>query len=188
MVKFLGKCILELKAREPKCKADEVKLVIFDLDGTLVNVPCEWSSVDDEIERKLKMNIHPYSMVIPNLTRGVKTEIFKIFEKYELKSLPYIVPNHKTLNYLHSCRDKGMLTALVTLQGKKFVKRFNLQFDLDFDEIVTREDSFSRTEQLRMVLSRMNVSPEHTIFVGNTEQDRESAKEVKCIFIGITSL
>lgn len=179
---------MKLKAREPKCKADEVKLVIFDLDGTLVDIPCEWSTIDDEIERNFKMNIHPYSKVIPNLPRSVKKEIFKIYEKYELKSLPYIMPNYKTLNYLHSCRDKGILTALVTLQGKKFVKRFNLQFDLNFDEIVTREDSFNRTEQLWMVLSRMDVSPEHTIFVGNTEQDRESAKEVKCTFIDITSL
>jgi FMN phosphatase YigB (HAD superfamily) len=51
--------------------------------------------------------------------------------------------------------------------------------------VLTREDSFSRSEQLKMAITQLGFSVEEALFVGNMDNDEAAAKQVGCQFIKI---
>ena len=71
--------------------ADEIKLIIFDLDGTLVNLPVDYEKLKLEFTRILKTNdITPISKKLSNVDKKTRRELFKMWTKLELEALPKI--------------------------------------------------------------------------------------------------
>jgi len=73
--------------------------------------------------------------------------------------------------------------CLVTLQGRQVVERILEETGLSFDQVVTREDSLSRIEQIRMVIDRFGIDPKEVLFIGDKESDREAAERNGCLFM-----
>jgi phosphoglycolate phosphatase-like HAD superfamily hydrolase len=72
--------------------------------------------------------------------------------------------------------------ALVTMQGKETTEKILKKFGLNFDITFTREDSFSRAEQLELAMAELGFSPLDVLFVGNMDNDGNAAKQVGCQF------
>jgi phosphoglycolate phosphatase-like HAD superfamily hydrolase len=51
--------------------------------------------------------------------------------------------------------------------------------------VLTREDSFSRSEQLKKAITKLGLTPLDVLFVGNMDNDEVAAKQVGCQFIKI---
>ena len=75
--------------------------------------------------------------------------------------------------------------ALVTMQGKETVRKILQKFGLNFNATFTREDSFSRAEQLKHAIAKLGFSPENVLFVGNMDNDEAAAKQVSCQFVRV---
>jgi len=164
--------------------ADEIKLIIFDLDGTLVNLPVDYEKLKLEFTRILKTNdITPISKKLSNVDKKTRRELFKMWTKLELEALPKIEVIDKGIELYNRFYDK--VRCLITYQGREVAESILKKMNLFFDLVVTREDSLSRSEQICRILRKFKVHPKNVLVVGDRESDREAAERLGCKFIFI---
>ncbi|MEM2027373.1 MAG: HAD-IA family hydrolase [Candidatus Bathyarchaeia archaeon] len=160
----------------------DIKLVIFDLDGTLVYLPIKYERLREEMSRVLGVNkVDSILGALANIDGDLKMKIFDIWSRLEVEALPElreIDEGIKIYNKFH-----GKIRCLVTLQGKLIVERILKKTGLSFDHIITREDSLNRDEQIKMIIKKFNVDPREILVVGDRESDREAAKRFGCKFV-----
>jgi phosphoglycolate phosphatase-like HAD superfamily hydrolase len=51
--------------------------------------------------------------------------------------------------------------------------------------VITREDSLSRVEQLKIAAEKLAVQTQNILFIGNTNEDMLAAKTVGCQFMRV---
>ena len=120
----------------------------------------------------------------------IRSEVWSIAEKYELEAamdtglLPGAVQTLKTLRLM------GLKIGLCTINSEKsasyILRRFKIA-DL-FDVIVTRNmvnQVKPNPEHLEAVLKGLDVIPEESVVVGDSNSDIQCAKELKAIAVGL---
>jgi HAD superfamily hydrolase (TIGR01549 family) len=158
-----------------------IDAVVFDLDGTLVNLPINYEELFQEFSKIMnKEDIHPVTETISRLDEETRKKIFAVWSKAENAALKDMTINDEgmALYKRHLTKPK----ALVTMQGRELIPRILKPLDLSFDVIVTREDSLDRVDQLRTAAQNLNVQFQNLLFIGNTEGDLLAAEKVKCQF------
>ena len=158
--------------------------VIFDLDGTLINLPIDYEKLFREFSETAKIDdVHPITEIVSKLDEKTKKKVFKIWDKTEASAWREgtIKREGMTLYKKFSKEPK----ALVTMQGKTLVRNIIKSLKLSFDVVVTREDSLDRTEQLKIVARKLGVSLRDILFIGNTEGDSVAAKNLECQFLRV---
>ena len=158
-----------------------IKAAIFDLDGTLVNLPIDYEALYEEFKRIIgTKNIEPVTGTVDKLNAALKRKVFEAWTAAEFAILPKMtsVPEGLKLYQQYEAKTHG----LVTMQGKKAVESILKTFQLSFQTIVTREDSLDRTTQIRMAIEKLRLEPENVIVVGDRETDKTAAENVGCKF------
>jgi len=163
-----------------------VEAVIFDLDGTLVNLPIGYDELFDQFKKIMKTeNIQPITETVARLDRKTRMQVFKVWDVAEAKALPRIAPNSGGIAVYKAFLNAPR--ALVTMQGNAIATAILKRLSLSFDAIVTRDDSLSRTKQLKKAAQQLRTKPQNVLFVGNTEGDRAAANEFGCRFLKVTA-
>lgn len=158
-----------------------IKAVIFDLDGTLIQLPIDYQKMYATFSRIMeKEQIRPLLETVAKLDKKTKEQIFKAWDNAELEVAENITPNQEGMNLYHKYADKPK--ALVTMQGKAIVKVVINRYKLCFDFVATREDSLNRAEQLSITAEKLKTPLSEVLFVGNTEGDAAAAEKVGCQF------
>ena len=172
-------------------KCMKIKLIIFDLDGTLIKLPIDYDRLRKELSRKSGLSPDHF---IPLLNGVLKVsprvkvpELLEIVDRYELEAVERMWIDPKLKNVLLYLKNLGFKLALVTLQGKKAVDAIIRKLKLKnvFDSIVTREDSYIRKEQIKLIIRSFNVSPENVMFVADRRRDMDIAKELGIMGVAI---
>lgn len=162
-----------------------IKAVIFDLDGTLIQLPIDYKKMYATFSKIMeKEQIRPLLETVAKLDEKTKRQIFKAWDNAELEVAENITPNQEGINLYQEYADKPK--ALVTMQGKAIVKFVIDRYKFCFDFVATREDSLSRAEQLIITVEKLKTPPAEVLFVGNTEGDAAAAEKVGCQFRKIT--
>ena len=158
-----------------------IDAVVFDLDGTLVNLPINWENLFEEIRGITgKQKVRPLTEVVASLDEETLKKALEAWDRFELASCPNITLHEEGMNEYRKYAEKRK--GLVTLQGKKIVNFILERFNLDFEVILTREDSLSRNEQLKLIIQKLNVPRRNMLFLGNAKTDALAAKEIGCNF------
>lgn len=161
-----------------------IEAVIFDLDGTLMDLPIDYSKLFEEFSKIMKTPIgHPITRAISKLDSHIKEEIFKVWDKAELAVLKSTTPRTEGVNFYKQFSPKPK--ALVTMQGEAFVRSVLEPLGLRFDFIFTREKSLDRVKQLKLAAQKLDVQFQNILFIGNTGDDELAAKKVGCHFQGV---
>ena len=153
--------------------------MIFDLDGTLINLPLDYDKLIEEFsEIAPACNFHPLVSAIAKLDEETRKSIFEAWDRAELALLgkTTLMEEGKALYDEFSAKPR----ALVTLQGRAFVGSILAPLGLSFNDLATREDSLDRTTQLKLMIQRLGKPPESIFFIGNTPNDRQAARQVGC--------
>jgi HAD superfamily hydrolase (TIGR01549 family) len=158
-----------------------IEAVIFDLDGTLIHLPIDYERLIREFEKVAHVeSFHPLLEAVSKLDEAARGEVFKVWDLAELAASTKMTVNQEGMNLYDSFAKKPK--ALVTMQGKALVAAMLEKLELTFDVVLTREDSLSRTEQLKIAAQKRSVKLENVLFVGNSENDAVAAKQVTCQF------
>jgi HAD superfamily hydrolase (TIGR01549 family) len=158
--------------------------VVFDLDGTLVDIPIDYEKLFAEFKTIMRTeNIRPLAEVISKTDAATRETLFETWEKAELDVLNQVSVKAEGSKIYQAHKSKRK--ALVTLQGRAIANAILSRFNLSFEVIVTREDSLFRTAQLMKATRQLEVSMLNVLFVGNTEGDAAAASEVGCAFLKV---
>lgn len=159
-----------------------IKVVIFDLDGTLVHLPIDYEKIRNEIARILRMKrVDSLLDALLNIDEELRMKIFKILDIYELNAIKNMRKIAEGIKIYNDSRNK--VRCLVTLQGELAVKEIMRITGLSFDAVITREFSLDRYEQIKAIIKRFNISPKEALFVGDRERDEKAAKKIGCNFL-----
>ena len=160
------------------------KAVIFDLDGTLVDLPIDYDKLFKDFGKLLKTaDVRPVTKTISRLDEKTKNEVFKCWEKIELEALLKMTLKIEGLELVK--QYSGKKKALVTMQGKILAQNALKRLGISFDSIVTRENSLDRAEQLKIAAQQLKTPIKDVLFIGNTEEDSQAAKKIGCEFLRV---
>jgi HAD superfamily hydrolase (TIGR01549 family) len=158
-----------------------IEAVIFDLDGTLVQLPIDYERLFLEFGRIMKTdNVRPLTKTIPQLDDKTRENVFEAWEKAEREALANLTVKDEGMTIYKKFSD--IPKALVTMQGKTLAQSVIENLRLSFNFVISRENSLNRLEQLEGALKKLGVSPQNVLLVGDTEEDYRAAKEAGCQF------
>lgn len=160
------------------------KLVIFDLDGTLIDLPIDYTRLRDKLGIGLQDSILE---AVAKLSEKERKSLFDFWEQVENEALDrpieLLSKSKGVTAYNHFKQSKRVL---VTLQGRKLAERVCQRMSWDFEVIISREDDMDRWGQLTKVLRELGVTcKEEVLLVGNNPHDFVAAKKVGCFFLGV---
>ena len=158
-----------------------IEAVIFDLDGTLVQLPIDYKTLFEEFSRIMHAsNVRPIVDTISRADEKTRKLVYAAWDKAELAVEKQVSANEAGMEIYKAHADKRK--ALVTLQGKAIVEAILKRFGLSFDVVVTREDALFRVDQLKKAAEALNVNHSDVLFVGDTDGDANAAKKLGCQF------
>jgi HAD superfamily hydrolase (TIGR01549 family) len=155
---------------------------IFDLDGTLVDLPLNYWAMFAEFKQILGVSeVQPLLETITKISDLQKRKrIFDTWERYEMAVVQKTIVHEEGYRIYKANQDKPKV--LVTLQSRKVSGVIMDKFKLSFGAVFTREDSVSRSEQLNMAAQKLNLPLRDILFVGNSDNDAQAAKQAGCQF------
>lgn len=202
------KSLLEYRMVDFFDKRDDAELVIFDLDGTLLDTLEDLTDAVNVALEKYGLPLRSIEEVrsfVGNGLRNLMTkavlegeaypqfeELFEFFRDYYKKNC-----NHKTVPYegiielMKELKGRGIQMAIVSNKIDAGVKELNEKF---FAEYVERELAIGEREGMRRkpapdsifeILNQLQVEPEHALYVGDSEVDILTAEnaDVRCVSV-----
>lgn len=179
--------------RENKLK--EIKAVLFDFDGTIMDtnqvIINSWQYAFEklkgekaEVEELLKTFGEPLDLSIDKLLPGFpKDEAISTYREYQyhnFKGLIELFPG--TLEIMRELKENDIKTAIVTSRLRRTtmegIEKFSLEHLLD--TIVTMEDTKKHKphgDPILEALKRLEIKPENALMVGDTKFDILCAKD-----------
>ena len=158
-----------------------IKAAIFDLDGTLVNLPIDYRALYAEFRKITRIkNIEPVTKTVASLNEPLREKVFEIWTRAEFVILPKMTIVKKGID-LYGQYSK-IPKALVTMQGQKTVEKILHTLNLSFEAVITREDSLDRVAQITLALEKLTSKPENVIVVSDRETDKAAAEKIGCKF------
>jgi phosphoglycolate phosphatase len=172
------------------------KLIIFDLDGVLIdselNMKLSWNATIKKFKIQNSFNEYkkfigiPFYDILDNL--NITKNKYLIKKEYEQKSVLY----SNKINLFPSVKknlikiQKKYLTSIVTSKNSKKTKIILDKFNIKFDFISTPSINLRgkpAPDQILYSLSKINIDPSEAIFIGDTIYDRHAANRAKIEFI-----
>ena len=190
-----------------------LKAVIFDLDGTLVTFNLDVTSCRKEViqyltkqgisrdlfsmketafDMLIKVKNHLGTNATEEQLQRIKTKVFSIVEKYELKSAKETKLFTGIPEALKALKDMNMKLAVCTISGTKAAEYILERFEIGhfFDAILTRDDVVAvkpHSIHLQKVLETLDVLPQKAVLVGDSTKDMACAEKLKVLAVGVTT-
>lgn len=164
-------------------KKIRIKCAIFDMDGTIVDVPYDWAQIKKELETGGK----PILNYLEELEEPKKSEKWNILKNYEKNATQKAVLKKGIIHFLQFIKKHEILSALVTNNSKENVYYLLDKFNLTFDLVMTRESGLWKpsAEPFFKVMEKFSIDEEECCVIGDSHFDVMAAREagIERVFI-----
>jgi len=158
-----------------------IEAVIFDLDGTLVNIPINYEALYKKIIEVAEIDkIEGLTKTLQKLNSKQRIKAFKVWMDEELKALPQMTVNKEGVKLYKAYSNKPLV--LVTMQSRRATIKIMKKLNLKFRYIITREDSLDRAQQIKIAIKKLHKEPGKVLIIGDRESDAAAAREIGCQF------
>ena len=165
-----------------------IKGIIFDLDGTLIQLPINYEIVQNNLKFffNTSKNLSPLIPTIVELSKNDENKIktaFSLICKEEILASKNFKVMDDAIEILKFLKSKNIILSLVTMQCRDALEKILYQMNiLDlFDFIITRDENFNRFEQIQNSLEHTSLNSSEVLMIGDRIHDVESAKKAGCI-------
>ena len=171
--------------------------VVFDLDGTLVNLPVDWKTVRGAIKELFGPFIDPFSInrdrndhsILYELAHkhGIHTELLELLSFHETEGAKKAFP----LPLLNGISNLECPIGICTKNSQAAVDEISDRFDLNFNSSITRESTLEdkpHPRPLQKCMEELHISPGNTLFIGNEKTDAETALRAGTNFLRVSQL
>jgi len=159
------------------------RAAIFDLDGTIVETPYDWS----KIKAELGTGPVPILSYLEGLREPERSRKWEILRRYEDEATQGAILKEGIIPFLKFLAEKNIRTALVTNNSRKNVRTLMKRFDLEFDCVISRERGLWKPSgaPLIEVLRRLKLRPSECFAVGDSVFDAAAARDagIETVFI-----
>ncbi len=162
------------------------KLVIIDLDGTLVGTKIEWDSVRERVREVLGLNkdapLKPLATTLLKLWRDREgfEEALRIIEETELRSIEDAKYHEGIKELIRELGELGIKVAIVTLRSRRTANPLITKLGINelIDKVLTRDEYSSREEQLIALINEFRIDKSDALFIGDWLGDELAGKKV----------
>ncbi len=163
-----------------------IKLVIFDLDDTIVENTIPFSEMRERILNEMGIEEAPRHLY--EFLKGKGEEYLKLLEREEIRRAKKARIASSLPSVLEFLKERGIKKAVLTRNSKKATMIALGDYAREFDAIITREDEFEpkpSDEAVNYLLNKFNVSREECMVVGDYDYDIIAGKRAGCITVGV---
>jgi HAD superfamily hydrolase (TIGR01549 family) len=157
--------------------------VIFDMDGTVVDVSYDWNGIKAELATQGK----PILAFLSSLEEPEKSEKWRVLERYEDEATMKAKLKPGIAGFLDFLSERGIKKALVTNNSKKNVDFLLKKFGLEFDRVISRESGLWKPSGAPFVvmLEKLGLKREECCVIGDSHFDVKAASEagISCVLI-----
>lgn len=189
-----------------------LKAIIFDLDGTLINLAFDYkkakaevisflinSKVDENIldeNKSIYLNIEAAINYLKKefseeYAKIIKEKAFEIVDKYEKQEIGKTSLNDNALDLINCIKSKGMKIAICTNNSSyttfSILNKLNIANLMDV--VITRDDVEKLKpypDPLLLACKKLNINPNEALYVGDSIVDLLTAKAAGTQFIFIS--
>lgn len=161
--------------------------VLFDLDGTLVNLPTDYDIIQEKLKNifQTDQKFSPLISTIIAKANGDKSKISQAFEMIcdeEMSAVKNVKVMQGANDILSFLKSKDYFLCLITMQCRKVATKILNEFEIMsyFSNIITRDENYDRFEQIKKTLEVTKIMPEQALVIGDTNYDMECAKKAGC--------
>lgn len=176
------------KQKDIISKISKYKGIIFDLDGTLIDLGVDWKKLKQELTKycysKKNINIEftPLDqklLYIKNLFgRAFFSKLLDIISGFEMKEKNYKF-NKKLLNYINSVTNQKI--AIYSMNTRKCIYNIIKKYFQKKPDIVISKDNCSGSKpterDILNIIDKWGFKKEDVVFIGNSENDLISGKK-----------
>ncbi|MDH5816336.1 MAG: HAD-IA family hydrolase [Candidatus Nezhaarchaeota archaeon] len=172
-----------------------MRVLISDLDGTLVYVPVKWSEVKEALSRILGSEVMSIFEVL-RWARAKSEDLYRelsgLIEEYEVNSMRELRRLEGSRELLKRLKEFDVKIAIVTLQGERSLKKALEVSDLApyVDAYVTRDEELDRAKQIEIALKKLDaeIGRDSIVFMGDRASDLEAGMKLRIptVIIGLT--
>jgi len=166
------------------------KYIIFDFDGTIVNLHVDWEGLKNKLSRMFNLDFNVLNESLKKLSKEELKVAFKIIEEYENKA--NYETNSKLIKYI--CRNDKKYAIFSDNMLSTILKILNELGIKDKFEIIVGKDSVKNfkpnEEGIIKILNYFNVKDhkKEVIYVGDSKKDEIVARKVNIKFFNIKKL
>lgn len=191
----------------------DIKVVVFDFDGTLFEtnlnykqmkaetyrflinhykLPPNLLSMADRISTMVKKTEEYLRCTNKNITaESILSEVDRILEKYEQEGINVETPKNGAFEVLHFLKDNGFKIGILTNTNRKVIEAILEKFKIKdfFDIIVTRNETKvlkPNPRGLILISQKLGIPPEKIVFIGDSIIDMQTAKAINAIGWGFS--
>jgi len=163
-----------------------LKLIIFDLDGTLLEPALDFDAI------RAQIGLPPGTTILEamdTLSEAERVRAGAILDRHEAEAADRsrLMPGAGEL--LDWLRARGIRTAVLTRNSRRSVERACRRHGLAFDAVVARGDHVPKPspDGARHLMTTLGTGPEETIVVGDFRFDMEAGAAAGCRTIALVS-
>ncbi|MFX0196957.1 MAG: HAD family hydrolase [Candidatus Hodarchaeota archaeon] len=155
-------------------------VIIFDLDGTLIDLSINWEELRIELEQKFHYPFRPFFKSFENLSRETKEKVLQILQKHEQSGLLNSKPNERMKYLVRDLARKNKKLAVFSSNSNLTIEQTlnNMGLRGNFNIIIGCEDVEKHKphpEGLFLILKHFKVLPSQVVYIGNDLKDFEAA-------------
>ncbi len=152
-----------------------IRIVIFDLDGTIVENAYDWPL----IRKELGTGDRPILSYLSGLKEPVRSEKWGVLERHEAEQTENSVLRGGVREFLSFLAEKKIIRALVTNNSLRNTTALLTRFGLAFEMVLTRESGLWKPSgaPFRRIFETQGVRPEDGCVIGDTRFDVLAAED-----------